>query len=136
MCTAGAAPVMLTRDEMNWNAAPPTLPTGVKVAIIEGDPREAGAFTMRLLFPAGTRVDPHFHPAIEHATVLSGTVYIGMGPAFATERLRRMPVGSFIVIPAGSPHFGMIEEDTVIQAHGIGPWETTYVHQADDPIQQ
>jgi hypothetical protein len=37
-----------------------------------------------------------------------------------------MPVGSFIVIPAGLPHFG-VEEDTLIQAHGIGPWQTTYV---------
>ena len=36
-------------------------------------------------------------------------------------------VGSFIVIAAGLPHYGIVEEDTVIQAHGIGPWQTTYV---------
>jgi hypothetical protein len=52
-----------------------------------------------------------------------------MGDTFAAENLRRMPVGSFIVIPAGLPHFGIVDEDTVIQAHGIGPWQTTYVIQ-------
>jgi quercetin dioxygenase-like cupin family protein len=120
---------MLTPDDMRWTAAPPTLPGGVTLTVIEGDPREAGPFTMRLLFPAGTRVDPHFHPGIEHGTVLSGTVSMGLGETFAKENLRRMPVGSFFVIPAGSPHFGIVEEDTVIQAHGIGPWQTTYVNQ-------
>jgi quercetin dioxygenase-like cupin family protein len=114
---------------MRWAAGPPTFPAGVKVAVIEGDPRETGPFTMRLSFPAGTRVEPHFHPGIEHATVLSGTVAFAVGDVFAAENLRRMSVGSFIVIPAGVPHFGIVEEDTVIQAHGLGPWQTTYVNQ-------
>jgi quercetin dioxygenase-like cupin family protein len=120
---------MLTPEEMDWVVAPPTLPSGVKVAVMEGDPRVAGAFTMRLWFPAGTRVDPHFHPGIEHATILSGMVSFGVGRAFADGALRRMPAGSFIVIAAGVPHFGIVDEDTLIQAHGIGPWQTTYVTQ-------
>jgi quercetin dioxygenase-like cupin family protein len=127
MCTEKLAHVMLTPNEMKWDDAPPTLPAGVKVTVIEGDPRVEGVFTMRLSFPAGTRVDPHFHPEVEHATVLSGTVSFGVGDVFATEKLRRMSVGSFIVIPAGLRHFGIVEEDAVIQAHGIGPWRTTYV---------
>ena len=128
MCTAGMAHVMLAPSEMKWAAAPPTLPNGVKLTVIEGDPREVGPFTMRLLFPAGTRVEPHFHPGIEHATVLSGLVSFGIGPAFAPDTLRRMPIGSFIVIPAGLPHYGIVEEETLIQAHGMGPWQTTYVN--------
>jgi quercetin dioxygenase-like cupin family protein len=120
---------MLTPGEMKWAAAPATLPVGVKLTVIEGDPREVGPFTMRLFFPAGTRVEPHFHPGIEHATVLSGSVSFGMGDTFTVANLRRMPVGSFIVIPAGLPHFGIVEEDTLIQAHGIGPWQTTYVNE-------
>ena len=128
MCTADAACAILTPGEMKWIAAP-TLPQGVKVAVIEGNPNEAGVFTMRLSFPAGSRVEPHFHPAVEHGTILSGAVSIGIGEVFASEKLKRMPVGSFMVIPAGSPHFGIVEEDTIIQAHGIGPWQTTYVNQ-------
>jgi hypothetical protein len=58
-----------------------------------------------------------------------GLVAWGIGETFAVERLRRMPAGSFILIPAGLPHYGIVEETTVIQAHGIGPWQTTYVNQ-------
>ena len=129
MCTARLAHVMLAPGEMKWAAAPPALPAGVKLAIIEGDPREVGPFTMRFLFPAGTRVEPHFHPGIEHATVLSGLVSFGVGRRFAVENLMLMPVGIFIVIPAELPHFGLVEEDTLIQAHGIGPWQTTYINE-------
>jgi quercetin dioxygenase-like cupin family protein len=114
---------------MQWTAGPSTLPAGVRLTVIEGDPRETGPFTMRLLFPAGTRVAPHFHPGIEHATILSGVVSFGVGKAFDAKGLRRVPVGGFWMMPAGVPHFGIVEEDTIIQAHGIGPWQTTYVNE-------
>jgi quercetin dioxygenase-like cupin family protein len=119
--------VMLRPDEMTWGPAPSTLPRGVRVAVIEGDPRAAGPFTMRLWFPAGTRVEPHVHPGIEHGTVLSGTVSIAMGSVFSTEGLRPLQAGGFFVIPPDSPHFGVVDEDAVIQAHGMGPWQTTYI---------
>lgn len=128
MPEANAASRMFSSDEMKWVDGPTTLPPGVKVAVIEGDPREAGPFTMRLFFPAGTRVAPHFHPGIEHATVLSGTVRFGMGEQFQADKLRVMPAGSFILICAGDPHFGDIAEDAIIQAHGFGPWQTIYVN--------
>ena len=116
MCSAGLVHALLAPDEMRWAKGPPTLPPGVTVAVLEGNPREAGAFTMRLTFPAGTRVEPHFHAGVEHATVLSGRVAWGIGETCAVDSLRRMPAGSFIVIPAGLPHYGLVEEDTVIQA--------------------
>jgi len=125
--------VLLTLNEMKWVAGPPTLPPGVRIMVIEGNPREAGPFTMRLWFPAGTRVAPHYHPGVEHATVISGSAHWGMGEKFEADKLRSMPAGSFIMICVGSPHFGQITEDTIIQAHGIGPWRTIYVNPADDP---
>src|SRR5262245_25877398 len=96
MCMAGAACAILTPEDMKSMAGPPTLPQGVKVVVIEGDPSQAGVFTMRISFPAGTRVEPHFHPGVEHGTVLSGVVSIGIGEVFATEKLKRLPVGSFM----------------------------------------
>ena len=124
---------LLTLNEMKWVAGPPTLPAGVRMFVIEGDPREAGPFTMRLWFPAGIRVAPHFHPGVEHVTVISGSAHWGMGERFEANQLRTMPAGSFIMICAGSPHFGQTTEDTVVQAHGTGPWRTIYVNPADDP---
>src|SRR5262245_27402095 len=107
--------VLLTLNEIKWGAGPPTLPPGVKIAVIEGDPRESGPFTMRLWFPAGTRVSPHFHPGVEHVTVISGSAHWGIGEAFNANQLRTMPAGSFIMICAGFPHFGLTTEDTIVQ---------------------
>jgi len=45
--------VMLGSDEMQWADAPPSLPRGAIVVVIEGKPSEPGPFTMRLKFPAG-----------------------------------------------------------------------------------
>jgi quercetin dioxygenase-like cupin family protein len=41
--------------------------------VLEGDPRKPGPFTMRVSFPDGYRIAPHFHPTAERVTVLQGT---------------------------------------------------------------
>jgi quercetin dioxygenase-like cupin family protein len=125
--------VMLGPDEIKWGAAPPSLPRGAMVAVIEGKPSEPGPFTMRLKFPAGFKVAPHSHPAIEHLTVLSGTISFGMGDAFDAGKLMPMRAGSFIVMPVGTNHFVEAREETVIQVHGVGPWGVKYANPEDDP---
>jgi quercetin dioxygenase-like cupin family protein len=127
MCTAVGGYSIFTPDSIGWRAGPPTLPPGVKVAVLEGNPSEPGPFTMRLWFPAGTRVEPHLHSGVEHATVVSGSVYFALGEVFAQDKLRRLPAGGFFLVHPGVPHFGLVDEDTVIQAHGVGPWQTTYI---------
>ncbi len=103
------------------------------LAVIEGKPSEPGPFTMRLKFRPGFKVAPHSHPAIEHLTVLSGTIHFGMGDTFDAAKLMPMRAGSFIVMPVGTNHFVHTKEETVIQVHGVGPWGVTYVNPADDP---
>lgn len=125
--------VMLGPDEVKWGAAPPSLPRGAMLAVIEGKPSEPGPFTMRLKFPAGFKVAPHSHPAIEHLTVLSGTINFGMGDTFDEGKVTPMRAGSFIVMPVGTTHFVETREETVIQVHGVGPWGVKYVNPEDDP---
>jgi quercetin dioxygenase-like cupin family protein len=125
--------VMLGPDEITWGPAPPSLPRGAQLAIIEGKPSEPGPFTMRLKFPAGFKVAPHSHPAIEHLTVLSGAINFGMGDTFDAGKLTTMRTGSFIVMPVGATHFVETREETVIQVHGVGPWGVKYVNPEDDP---
>ena len=36
-------------------------------------------------------------------------------------------------MPIGTNHFVETKEETVIQLHGIGPWDVTYVNPEDDP---
>jgi quercetin dioxygenase-like cupin family protein len=122
-------------DQMKWTDGPPSIP-GSKTAVISGNPREAGLFTMRLFLPPGSRVPPHTHGAVEHLTVMYGTFNIGHGQKFDVEKLKALPAGSFVVIPQGHPHFVLVREPTMVQLHGQGPWTITYVDPADDPTKK
>lgn len=128
-----SAHVMVTPGDLNWTNGPPSLAAGSKAAVIEGDPKNPGLFTMRLKLPAGYRIPPHWHPADEHVTVISGTFNMGMGDKFDASKGNALPVGSFAVMPAKTNHFAFTKEETVIQLHGMGPWGITYVNPAEDP---
>jgi hypothetical protein len=124
---------VFTPQDMKWKDGPATLQKGAKMMVLEGDPSQEGVFTMRLWFPDGFEVKPHWHGQIEHATVLQGTLNIGMGDKFDRSATREMGVGSFGFWPAGMKHFGWFKGDTILQLHGRGPWTVTYVNPADDP---
>ena len=118
--------------ELNWVDGPASFP-GAKMVVLEGDPAKAGMFTMRIKFPAGAIAKPHFHSQVEHATVLSGVLHIGMGEKFDKAATKPLVAGSFGFWPAGMKHFAWMEGETVLQLHGVGPWTITYVNPADDP---
>jgi len=60
--------------------------------------------------------------------VIEGTWYLGEGGKFDSAKLKAYPTGSFIVIPAGIPHFVAAEESTVIvQLIGTGKFQTSYL---------
>jgi quercetin dioxygenase-like cupin family protein len=120
-----------TPEHLNWGPPPAILPAGARLAVLEGDPSKAGPYTMRLSMPAGYRIPPHFHRADEHVTVISGAFQVGMGDTFDAGKLTTLPPGTFGVIPPGMRHFARADKATVIQLHGVGPWELTYVNAAD-----
>jgi quercetin dioxygenase-like cupin family protein len=128
--------IFLTPDEMNWAEGPASLPPGARFAILEGDPAREGPFTLRVRVPAGYRIPPHSHPADEHVTVLQGTLNFGKGDTFDRASPYTMPAGSFVMIPAGDRHYAWCDQETVIQLHGIGPWDIIYVNPEDDPRQR
>jgi quercetin dioxygenase-like cupin family protein len=128
-----AKAIVVLPDAVQWGPAPASLPAGAKVAVLEGDPSKPGAFTMRLSLPDGYRIAPHFHPADEHVTVLSGSFQVGMGETFDAAKLTTLPAGTFGMIPAGMRHFAQAKGATTLQLHGIGPWKLTYVNPADQP---
>jgi quercetin dioxygenase-like cupin family protein len=124
--------VMIEPNDLKW-ADVPTLPPGAKVAVIEGPPNEAVPFMMRLKFPANYKVPAHWHPAIEHLTVLSGTFNMGIGDKLDVTKTKALPVGGVMIIQPKIPHFAWTKEEVMVQVHGVGPWGVTYVDQADDP---
>jgi quercetin dioxygenase-like cupin family protein len=124
---------VITPEHLTWGPAPAILPAGARLAVLDGDPSKAGAFTMRLKMPAGYRIPPHFHQVDEHVTVISGAFQVGMGDTFDEGKLTTLPPGTFGVIPPGMRHFARADKATVIQLHGVGPWGLTYVNPADQP---
>ena len=118
-------------DEMTMNTAAgttfqpldvPGFKSGMQLAVIHGDPMGKGDYTIRLKFPAGYTFPAHFHPNAEHLTVLSGTFLLAMGEKEGGT-LREHQPGDFLYIPPKKPHYGGAKTETVIQLHGIGPFE-------------
>jgi quercetin dioxygenase-like cupin family protein len=124
-------PIRFNLAELRWSDAPPTLPAGAKIAVLEGDPRKPAFFTMRLKLPAGARLNPHTHPADERVTVISGSIHVAFGDKFDASKGETFSAGAFYVNPTPMPHFVWADEECVIQVTGIGPWSVSYVDSAD-----
>lgn len=124
--------VLMKPDQMKWGPIP-SLPPGATVAMIEGPLDQAKPFTIRLKFPANYKIPPHWHPAIEHITVLSGSFMLGMGDKHDESAMQTLPPGSVAIMPAKSHHYAMTKVATEVQLHGVGPWAITYLNPADDP---
>ena len=122
-------------EGMQWSDAPPTLPKGAKVAVLQGDPSKPGPFVIRLSAPNGYKIAPHSHSKAENLTVISGTFLYGMGDKFDAKALKPMKQGAFGSIPPGTDHYAMAKGPTVVQVHGEGPFDIKYVNPADDPQQ-
>ncbi|HMC30780.1 MAG TPA: cupin domain-containing protein [Candidatus Angelobacter sp.] len=130
---AGPAPVVITPDKIQWGPAPAVFPAGAQFAVLAGDPGKAGPFTVRLKFPDGYRVMPHWHPSAENVTVLSGEFHVGMGDKFDESTLTTLPAQSLAVVPAHHNHYAMAKGETEVQVSAMGPFKLTYVNAADDP---
>lgn len=132
-CAQDSAFIVHKPDQLDWRPAPASLPPGAQVAVLRGDPTQPGLFTMRLKFPAGYVVMPHWHTNDEHVTVISGELKIGMGDKAGREKTTLVLPGSLMVMPKTHRHFAYFDKETVLQLHGISPWVVNYVNPADDP---
>ena len=124
-------------------AAPETIPSPSSVPIfapihilvhdgerVVGDPDKAGVpFVVRIRELPGNVVPPHIHHFDENITVVQGTWYFGIGSTFDAAKLHKLPVGSFVFIPHGTPMFGYAPDAVTVQVHGIGPFEQHFLGQ-------
>lgn len=119
--------LQLHADQLNWKPAPPNMPAGTETAVLEGDPRVEGLFTLRLRGAAGTQLAPHTHPQPERVTVIRGAVAVGFGADFDAAKLRVFRAGDYYLNPTGSAHYVRFVEDSVVQVTGQGPWRLDYL---------
>ena len=126
-------PVQILPDDIKW-ADYPALPPGGQTAALAGDPRKAGPFAFRFKMSADYKIMPHTHPEDRMYTVISGTLYVGLGDKFDATKLKAYPQGSFYVMPAKVSHFYWTKSgETIAQVNAIGPTSIDYLDPADDP---
>jgi hypothetical protein len=134
--TVAGAHVILTPSDMKWGPAPPVLPAGAQVAILDGDPFKPGFFSLRLKFPDGYKIPAYTRPTDENIVVVQGLFKADMGDACTESALHDFTVGSFLKMPRQMRHFASAKGETIVQICGTGPFVMNYVNPNDDPTEQ
>jgi quercetin dioxygenase-like cupin family protein len=120
-------------EDVDWQPFA-AFPPSVRLAVLVGEPAEAGPYVIRVKVPSGVKLMPHVHPEDRVYTVMSGVFYIGLGEHFDSEKLESYPPGAVIVLPGGTPHFHWARSgEYVTQVTAIGPLGLEYVDPSDDP---
>ena len=126
----GPPHTVIAADGIQWKQLRP----GAEIAVVSGDPdKEGSPFVLRFRYRGKARIPPHWHPADEHLTILSGTFRLGMGESGDESATTELRAGSYAFVAAKMAHYAWTDADTTIQVHGIGPFVINYVNPADDP---
>ncbi len=124
---------VINPGDVKWGGAPPDIPKGAQMAVLSGDPSKPEPFVVRLKMPAGYKIAPHWHTQAENLTVISGAFYLGGGDKVDKASAYRLTAGGFHYLPATAHHYAYTNTATVLQIHGQGPFDITYVNPKDDP---
>jgi len=123
--TAPCASIAIAQADRPPDAAHHLIvPLTSSIGIVSGDPSKPGApFVLRIANRANQIVPVHWHPEDENITVVQGTWCLGSGDKFDRKTLREMNVGDYALMPKKMRHFAWSKTDTIIQVHGIGPFQ-------------
>ena len=91
-----------------------------------GETTQPGPFKYQLKVTAGNRVLAHQHSKDVHVKVLSGSMFVIIGEPLESSRAQRFAAGSSFVVSAYAWHEEWWDEETVLEADGVGPVVTTY----------
>ena len=120
-------------EEVDWKPFA-AFPPSVRLAVLVGQPSEAGPYTIRVRVPRDVKLMPHRHPEDRVYTVISGIFYIGLGDQFDPDTLQVFPPGSVIILPGNTWHFHWAKSSEYItQVTAIGPLGLQYINAKDDP---
>ena len=125
--------VFINTPDIKWSDAPPTLPKGAKIAVLYGDPGKPGPFTLRLATPANYKIAAHWHSQTENLTIISGTLYLGMGDKLVSKDALALKAGGYHYLPAKMHHYAFNKVPTVIQVSGEGPFDINYLDPKYNP---
>ena len=116
----------VTPDALAWE--PVEGDPGELLAVLYGNPDEAGHFVVRAKLPPSWVGRPHTHGNTELLTVHSGTCYLAHGDVLTREAAIKLSTGTLIAMPAGTKMRGFTGEDgCVVDVQGEGPLTTQYL---------
>jgi quercetin dioxygenase-like cupin family protein len=119
---------ILHNGDLKWNP----IIKGCDMAVVEGNPDADGQqFVIRFRCADGAKVPAHWHPTDEYLTVLKGAFLVGTGDTFDETKLQTMNVGNFLRMPKGMHHFALNKGETIVQAHGIGPFKVNWLNPSE-----
>ena len=115
-----SAPVIVTPSQIHWQTSK-LYPSKIKVAVLTGDYATSGWAVIRLEIPDGVKLMPHIHPGPEYVTVMQGTLLVGLGTTMDPAKMKALPAGSYVEVPAKMPHYAQAKGETILQISGPGP---------------
>src|SRR5258708_26061959 len=98
------AMIVTVDTPLTW-APSPIFEKGALTANLAGDRSKPEMFIARQKFPPHFKVAPHYHTGAETVTVLSGSMWHGLGEKPDTEKGELMKAGSILVLPAKHTHY-------------------------------
>ena len=126
--------VLVNPGQIQWQPAGPSLPAGAQLAVLDGDPAQAGAmYAVALKMPSGYKIPPHSHPMDAGVVVVKGTFMMGLGDKVVESKAHELPIGTYMRLSKGVRHFEWTKSETILYIYGQGPLDTIYVDPADDP---
>jgi len=126
----------LPPDQFKWSqpGGGSAMVPGQQTAFVVGDGKSKSLFSLVFKVPANSKIPPHSHPEDRSCFVLSGMWYFGYGNQRREDMLAQLPQGSNYTEPAGKVHFaGTGPVETIVQCTAVGPTDTTFINQSDDP---
>jgi len=84
-------------EDVDWKPFP-AFPPAARLAVLVGEPPQAGPYLIRVKVPPGVKLMPHKHPEDRIYTVISGVFYVGLGDRFDEEGLRTLSHQPFLLL--------------------------------------
>jgi len=107
-------------SSITWTEVQP----GVLTTVLAGIPEADGSpfvVLYRTAVPMVMRTEPHARE--RHVTVLNGSLELGVGDTPDDTSLATLGPGSYAVIPGGVPHVMRCTSGSIVQIHGVGPFD-------------
>jgi quercetin dioxygenase-like cupin family protein len=120
---APAGHVMVQPDAIQWRGPA----AGLQTAVVDGNPQQAGPFTMMLKLPDGVWIQPHFHNVDKRLVVIRGELLMGHGAKIDAGSTTALKAGGVAVMPANAQHYEGGRGETIVALIANGPFTTTMV---------